>query len=209
MEFVEETGGAMSVQIIDGKVTNPTALRARWDTWVSECAPGAVGLERGVGGVTPDGRGVLMAWFASPREAERNAGRPEQDAWWRGTEKVFDGPARFTESGDVTTTHGAPTPEARFVQLMRAKVTSRAELERIEEEAGDLFAQWRPDLLGAQRAWLPGGEVVAIDFFTSLEEARVGEQSAPPPGLGELFGQWQAQLADVQWFDLPDPWWWG
>lgn len=196
----------MFVQIIDGTVRDPGALRARWEAWRSECAPGAVGWQRGVGGVTPDGRGVLVAWFSSAEEARRNAKRPEQDAWWRGTASVFEGEPRFSETEDLATTHGALTSEARFVQLMRAGVADRAAFERLEGEAGDLFVQWRPDLLSAQRAWLPTGQVVAIDFFTSEEEARTGEQSPPPAGLGELFGQWQGQLSDTEWFDLPDPW---
>lgn len=195
----------MYAQVISGKVADPDGLRRGWDRWLAELAPGAEGWVDATGGVTSDGRFAICARFDDAGAARRNSERPEQDAWWRETSSCLDGEPVFEEGEDLVV-HDPPDPSARFVQVMRAACSDRARMEGIEEEIADDFRAWRPDLLGAMRLWLPSGRVTAVDWFTSEEEARKGEQSEPPQKLQELFPQWMSLLSDQEWFDLVDPW---
>jgi hypothetical protein len=40
----------------------------------------------------------------------------------------------------------------------------------------------------------------------SEAEARAGEQKELPDAVGARFTEWISLLADVEWFDLTDPW---
>jgi hypothetical protein len=194
------------IQVITGHMSDAGAFRRRWDQWDAELRPGAPGFLGGVGGVTPDGRGVLVARFSDEASARRNSDRPEQDAWWRETAACFAGDARFSESADVAVVHGEPTNASLFVQVMRAHCADRLRFEEVEAEIGPHFLAHRPDSLCALRLWYPDDLVTAVDWFTSVRDARAGEQKEPPAALAEGFGRWMALLSDHEWFDLPDPW---
>lgn len=109
-------------------------------------------------------------------------------------------------SDDVTPAGFCAPPQAGFVQLMLATVRDRAVVQRLEEETADGFARWRPDAVGAYRVWLPGKRMLAVDYFTSEEEARAGERREPPPEVTEAMPRWFEQMRDVQWFDLQQHW---
>jgi len=57
------------VQVITGKVTDAAAVRARFDRWLEELAPGAKGWLGSTAGVTDDGRVVVLARFESEEAA--------------------------------------------------------------------------------------------------------------------------------------------
>lgn len=195
----------MFIQVITGQVKEAAGIRKRWDAWIDECKPGAIGWRSAHGGVTPDGRAVFVAIFDDAGSAGRNGERPEQSGWWAQTEPLLDGP-RFWESDDVSVTHGGPTSDAGFVQVMRARCADRDALERTEDEIGPEFAAMRPDMLGAVRLWHPDGWVTAVDFFSSHEEARAGEAKEPSESLKEGFGRWMSLLSEHEWFDVPEAW---
>jgi hypothetical protein len=48
--------------------------------------------------------------------------------------------------------------------------------------------------------------LTAVDWFSSVAEARAGERQDMSEELQALLGQWQEQLADTRWLDLPEPW---
>src|SRR4051812_27276127 len=92
----------MFAQIIQGRTSDPDALRAATDRWMEELAPGADGWLGSTAGVTDDGRVVVVVRFESADAARRNSDRPEQGRWWEGTGQLFDGEVTFLDSEDVT-----------------------------------------------------------------------------------------------------------
>ena len=116
--------------------------------------------------------------------------------------------ADLLASRDVTSTPGTDPTGAGFVQVMRATVADRARLEAGEEAIGPAFRALRPDFLAGYRVWLAadGSRLVAVDFFTSEADARAGEAQEMPDDLRRLFGEWMSLLADVEWYDLTQPW---
>ena len=197
----------MFVQMVLGRVADAADVRRQWDRWATDLTPGAAGLIGATGGVTTDGRTILIARFESQDAARGNPERPEQGSWWAETVAgaLADIP-ELLETADVTLHGGRGWESAQFVQVMRARVRDRRRFEAIEGELTPQFMQLRPDLLAAYRAWLPDGSVAAIDYFTSEAEARAGEQKEMPDVLGERFREWMSLLDDVEWFDLADPW---
>lgn len=196
----------MFAQVVRGKAVDAAAVADQFRRWESELAAGAAGWRDVTGGVTAAGDVIAVARFASEEHARANASREEQHAWWTETTPLLAGEATFYESADVRELWAGPTNEAGFVQMMLARVADRATLERIEADLDDAFRRWRPDALGGYRVWLPDGRVLAVDYFSSEEEARAGERSEPPPDVAEAFPRWMAQLSDQEWFDLPDAW---
>ena len=190
-----------------GRAADAAAVRRQWDRWATDLTPGAAGLIGATGGVTTDGRTILIARFESRDAAQGNPERPEQGSWWAETVAgALAGRPEVLETADVTLHGGKGWEAARFVQVMRARVRDRRRFEAIEGELTPRFMQLRPDLLAAYRAWFPDGSVAAIDYFTSEAEARAGEQKELPDAVGARFKEWMSLLADVEWFDLIDPW---
>ena len=197
----------MFVQIAVGRAADAAAVRRQLDRWATDLTPGATGLIGATGGVTTDGRTILIARFESQDAARGNPERPEQGSWWAETVAgALAGRPEVLETADVTLHGGKGWEAARFVQVMRARVRDRRRFEAIEGELTPRFMQLRPDLLAAYRAWFPDGSVAAIDYFTSEAEARAGEQKELPDAVGARFKEWMSLLADVEWFDLIDPW---
>ena len=161
-------------------------------------AAGAAGFAGATGGVTADHRAVLVTRFESEHAARGHGAQAVVGA--------LAEPPEVLETADVTLHGGQGWETARFVQLMRARVRDRRRFEAIEDEIAPQFMQFRPDALAAYRAWFPGGNVIAIDYFTSEEQARAGERKQMPDHLAHRFGEWMSLLDDVEWFDLTDPW---
>jgi hypothetical protein len=63
------------VQVIQGQVSDPAALRAALDRWLQELAPGATGWLDSTSGVTEDGRFIAVVRFESAEAAKRNSYR--------------------------------------------------------------------------------------------------------------------------------------
>jgi hypothetical protein len=91
----------MFVQVITGKASNAGQVRAAFDRWVKELAPGAEGWLGSTAGVTEDGRLVALARFESEEAAQRNSDRLEQDRWWAEAAQLLDGEAAFRNSVKV------------------------------------------------------------------------------------------------------------
>ena len=111
----------MFVQVITGKVTDTAAVRAGFDRWLEELAPGAKGWLGSTAGVTDDGRVVILARFESEEAARRNSDRPEQGQWWAETAKLFDGEATFRDSTKVMPDLRGDPAQAGFVQVMQGQ----------------------------------------------------------------------------------------
>ena len=138
----------MFVQIFEGNTDDPQAVRDRVERWEREVRPGAIGYLGSTGGVTDDGRVVMLARFTDRAAAEANSARPEQSAWWAEVEQCFTGPVTFHETDDITEMRHGDAQQARFVQVMEGHVTDRVRAERLQDKMEPLLSSMRPDLLG-------------------------------------------------------------
>lgn len=177
----------MFVQLIQGRTTDAGAVRAALDTWLRDLQPGATGWLGSTIGITDDGRFFALARFESAEAAARNSARPEQDRWWRETERLFDGEVDFAESEDVQVDRVGDLDRAGFVQVMRGRVTDRARARELVAQLSTAdMARLRPEILGTVLVnHGPDGWTQAI-YFTSEAEAREGERTEPPPDVRAL-----------------------
>jgi hypothetical protein len=194
----------MFVQIIEGRTTDGKALMERGESWQQELRPGAKGYLGVTAGVTADGRAVTIARFESEDAARANSERPEQDAWWTETAKLYDGVPTFTESSDVTLWMGGGSNDAGFVQVMKTTGADRAKLEEMDK-AFEPYTSARPDLLGGLRIWTGKDSCIDVAYFTSEAEAREGEKAEMPPEVQELMASMQEGMGQVEYFDLTEP----
>ena len=91
----------MFVQVIQGQGGRRRAGACGARPVGEGAAPGATGWPRPTTGVTEDGQFIAVARFESDEAARRNSDRPEQDAWWAQTSKLFTGEAAFQDSSNV------------------------------------------------------------------------------------------------------------
>jgi hypothetical protein len=197
----------MFVQLIQGQVADPDQAKAALDRWVRDLAPGAEGWLGTTAGVTEDGRFVAAARFESEEAARRNSDRPEQDAWWSETSRLFSGEPTFRDSSDVVVDTAGDPDTAGFVQVMQGR---SSDPERARELMADDSTDWssfRPDILGSMAVGHDGGAWTMVMYFTSEAEAREGERKEPPPELQEQMRQMDAlSVGAPEFFDLKQPW---
>jgi hypothetical protein len=192
----------MFMQIVQGKITDREAARATMDRWLNDLQPGAKGWLGGTYGVTDDGTLVACVRFEDEVAARANSARPEQTAWWTEMEKNFAGPVTFHDCGDVTLLLGGGSDDARFVQVIQAKVKDRDRLKELMENSSKLLSEQRPDVLGGTIAIDDQGVVTETIAFTSERAAREAEKQEMPAEAGEVM----SLLEDVQYLDLHEPW---
>ena len=198
----------MFIQVITGTTADPDGLRRQADRWEQEVRPGAIGFLGSTGGVTDDGRVIVIARFESEEAARRNSARDEQGAWWAETEKYLDG-ATFQESVNVTTMLGGGSDGAGFVQVMLGRVTDAAKLAEIDARTPEFEAamrQYRPDVIGDVIAVHPDGTYTDVVYFTSEVQARQGESRPMPDEVQAMFGDLMSAIAIDEYLDLKEPW---
>lgn len=193
----------MFVQVIEGRTSDPEALKAQGERWQEEVRPGAVGYLGVTSGVTADGRSIAIVRFEDEASARANSARPEQGVWWEGMAKLFDGEPTFTESTDVTEWLGGGSDDAGFVQVMKSTGVDRAQVERMDA-AFEPFVDQRPDLIGGLRIWTGADACIDVAYFTSEAEARAGEKAEVPDELKELMGELEG-MGETEYLDLTDP----
>jgi hypothetical protein len=196
----------MFVQVIQGRTTDAEGLRAAVDRWEKDVAPGAVGWLGSTGGVTDDGRAIAVVRFESEEAARRNSERPEQDQWWRETEKLFDGAATFRESSDVVVDLQGDPDRAGFVQVMQGRTSDPARARELMTQDPDTWAKFRPDVLGSVEILHDGGAYTMVLYFTSEADAREGERKEPPPELKAAMDEMEKlTVEEPQFYDLRQP----
>lgn len=197
----------MFVQVIQGRVSDASALRAAGDRWVRELAPGATGWLGSTGGVTDDGRFVMVARFESEEAARDNSDRPEQGQWWAETAKTLDGPATFHDSTDVTVDTPGDPDRAGFVQIMQGRGRDTDRARELMNEDSDKWAAFRPEILGSMAAGYDDGAYTMVMYFTSEAEARAGERKDPPPELAAQMEEMnKLAIGEPEYFDIREPW---
>ena len=197
----------MFVQVIQGKVADQAAVRAAFDRWLAELAPGASGWLGSTGGVTEDSRFIGLARFESEEAARRNSDRPEQDAWWAETSKLFTGAATFKDSRDVVVDVAGDPDTAGFVQVMQGRSSDPARARELMGADSTDWAAYRPDIIGSVGIEHDDGAYTMAIYFTSEAEAREGESKEPPPELKAQMEEMDAlSVGETEFFDLKDPW---
>jgi hypothetical protein len=195
------------VQIISGKVDDPSALQAALDRWVSDLAGGSIGWLGSTSGVTDDGTFLTVARFENEESARENSDRPEQGQWWSETSQLFRGEPTFTESTEVELDLMGDPDQAGFVQIIRGRTTDPDRVRELMRTDVEDFRDYRPDLLGTLTAVSEGGVLTTVVYFTSEEEARAGERKEPPAEMMAAMQEvQQLSVGEPEYFDLKDPW---
>jgi hypothetical protein len=197
----------MFVQVIQGRVTDAARVRAQFDAWVTDLAPGSVGWLGSTAGVTEDGRFIALARFESEEAAQQNSDRPEQTAWWEETATVFTDEPTFQNSTAVDVDTAGDPDQAGFVQVMQGR---SSDLERVRELMTSDPTDWqeyRPEVLGTMSLGHDGGAWTMAIYFTSEEAAREGERKEPPAEMVEMMKELDTlTIGETVYFDLKDPW---
>ena len=197
----------MFVQVIQGHVSDPARVRAQLDKWVAEVAPGAVGWLGSTAGVTEDGTVVALARFESEEAARQNSDRPEQSAWWKETESLFDDEPVFLDSTSVDVDTPGDPAQAGFVQVMQGRTSDPDRARELMANDPTDWAAFRPDILGTVNVGHEGGAWTMAMYFTSEEAAREGERKEPPPEMQEMMKEMESlTVGEPVFFDLKDPW---
>ena len=197
----------MFVQVIQGKVADPAALRAAMDRWLSEVGPSSIGWLGSTGGVTEDGRFILFARFSSEEEAMRNSDRPEQSAWWAETSKLFDGEATFKNSIAVDEDLVGNPDDAGFVQFVLGRMSDPERGRALMRQDPQAWTKLRPDLLGTVTAVHEGGEMTTAAYFTSEEDARAGEAKEIPEELQRGMEEVNSLIVgEPDYLNIKEPW---
>lgn len=197
----------MFVQVIQGSVSDPAAMRERFETWMRELAPGAAGWLGSTAGVTDDGQVVALARFESEEAAQRNSDRPEQTAWWEETAKLFTDEPRFSNSTTVDVDTPGDPDRAGFVQVMQGRSSDPERVRELMNNDPTDWATFRPDILGSVSVGHEGGAWTMALYFTSEEEAREGERKEPPPEMAEMMKEMDSlSVGEPTFLDIREPW---
>jgi hypothetical protein len=197
----------MFVQVIQGQVSDPEQVRAAFDQWVRDLAPGATGWLGSTAGVTEDGRFIALARFESEEAARRNSDRPEQDRWWAETARLFTSEPTFKDSTDVVPDIIGDPDTAGFVQVIQGQGTDPDRARELMSQDSSEWAAFRPDIIGSIAAAHDAGAYTMAIYFTSEADAREGERKEPPPELKAQMDEMDALSTGVpEFYDLKQPW---
>ncbi len=197
----------MFIQVITAKVVDEKALWRQIDRWESELRPGAEGFLGSTGGITDDGRLIVLARFESAEAAHRNSERPEQAAWWAETEKAIEGPT-FQDSVEVMVMGAGGSNDAGFVQIMRGHVLDAAKMKDLQgrmKEFEAAMAKARPDVIGDVTAIHADGTFTDAVYFRSEAEARANEAGEMPEEMQAMFAEWSSAASIDEYLDLAQP----
>ena len=195
----------MFVQVIQGKVADPTTLQALAARWIDELSPGATGWLSSTSGATADGDAIVVACFESADAARRNSDRPEQGAWWAEAEKCFTEPPTFYDFDDPIVVRDGVVAGAGFVQAMLGRVSDPERDRELTRDFVTMEGDMRPDLVGGVIGIGDDGRFAQAFYFTSEAEARVGEQSEVPEEMAKAFAEEQQLITEINYYDLTEP----
>ena len=194
----------MFVWVLQGTVAEPGEVGRQLARWTGEFGATS-GYLGATGGVTDDKRFLLFVRWESEEAGNELLMRPEQQEWYTTFQESFDGEIEFAETGDVTTLLAGGSDAAGFVQAVKVSGVDRQKVEAADREFDDIAAQFRPDLIGGVRVWTAPDGFVETNYFTSEQDARAGEQQAPPAEVAERFEEFMAMMRDAEYFDFTEP----
>ncbi|HUF99859.1 MAG TPA: hypothetical protein VMM60_17155 [Ilumatobacter sp.] len=195
----------MFVWLLQGKVNDPKEVGRQLARWTIDFGDTAVGYLGSTGGVTDDRRFALIARWSSEEAANELLARAEKQAWYEEFQKSFDGDIDFFETDDVTSLLAGGSDAAGFVQAMKVSGVDRQRVEAADRAFDGIASEMRPDLIGGVRVWTTPDSFVELNYFTSEQDARDGEQKAPPPEMMADFEDFVAMMRDAEFFDFTEP----
>ena len=193
----------MFAQVIQGKAKDKDALLRRMEEWDRNVKPGAEGFLGSTAGVSDDGEFLAIARFESEEAARRNSDRPEQGQWWSETEQHLEGDVRFYDCTEVELSMGGGSDDAGFVQVIQGRTKDKERAREMDAGMEDWVRENRPDVIGSIQAW-QGDNFSNFIYFTSEEEARVGEKKDFPDAPMSM-DDWMELVEDVKFIDLREP----
>jgi broad specificity phosphatase PhoE len=201
-------GGAMFVQVIQGKVKDPAGLRKQWERWDQELKPAAEGYLGSTAGITGDGEFIALARFESEEAARANSDSPAQTAWWEEMSQYLDD-TMFHDCTLVDLMSGGGSDDAGFVQVIQGKVKDVEKARQMDSSAQSQMEKMRPDVIGGIVAWHPqNGRFTNAIYFTSEAEAREKErETSDSPEFQEFMKEWEANSdGEPKFLDITEPW---
>ncbi|MGW5360735.1 hypothetical protein [Actinopolymorpha pittospori] len=196
----------MFIQVVQGHVEDPTALKAAVERWMEDLAPHARGWLGSTSGVAPDGTVIALAMFESEAAARAASERPEQAAWREQTKDLFTGEVTVHNCRDVMTMRLGESYQAGFVQVLQCRVTNPDRWQAVVAQSEEVLRRERPELLGTMIAIHDDDpfRITEAVYFTSEYEARAGEQKELlSPDARRAF---KDMRADLTYIDLREPW---
>jgi hypothetical protein len=190
------------IQIIQGGCSREDEMHAMLDRWRAECEPGAEGWLGGTYGFTDDGMFVGVVRFESEELARRNSDRPQQSAWWRECEQLFDGPVEFHDCRDVMLMLEGGSDDAGFVQVVRGRIDDPERVRSMMQEMSSMLHEARPEIIGATIAIEDDGTFTETVAFTDEATAREGERKEPSEDMRAMMNTMQM----TEFLDLHHPW---
>jgi hypothetical protein len=194
------------IQIIQGRCRDADALHRQLDMWREELGPTAPGWLGGTYGITDDNDFVGIVRFESREAAARNSARPEQDAWWRETQKCFDGEVTFHDCDNAQMFLGGGSDDAGFVQVIQGRISDPQRFQELMQQPMDTLHEQRPEIIGGTIAIDENGFFTETVAFTSESEARMGERKEMPEEVRREFDEMMSQVQDLKYLDLHHPW---
>lgn len=195
----------MFVQVLQGSVSDRSAIHARFDDWVAQLGPSAEGWLGSTEGITEDGEFVGVVRFRDEAAARKNSDRPEQGAWWTETERLFSEGVQFHDYRDVTTMSEGGSDGAGFVQIIQGVYTGDKDPADMDFDDPRL-RELRPEVIGGLLAWDESGHFTQTVYFTSEDAAREGERKmAAEPELSARMNEWVADVEGLRYLDLRAP----
>jgi len=174
---------------------------------MEELAPEASGWLGTTAGVTADGRFIALARFDSAAAARQNSESAAQDKWWHEFSSLLRGEGVFSDSEDVYVDAAGDPNTAGFVQVIRGRVSDKQRVRELLSENQEAWVKFRPEWIGGLNAMYEDGTFTSAFYFTTEEEARVGESKEMPADLQQQMDELNALDADEpEFFDLSQPW---
>jgi len=195
----------MFVQVIQGKVTDPTGFQESLDRWVAELSPGADGWLGTTSGRFGDDDFIALVRFESADAAKRNSDRPEQGEWWSNAASSLAAQPSFADYDDVILLGPGGSDEAGFVQVMRGRVSDPERERAMTAELSSMPMDSRPDILGGIAGIADDGSFTQAFYFTSEQEAREGEKKPMPAEMQSMMEESQANTTEIAFIDLTAP----
>jgi len=153
------------------------------------------------------GQAIAVVRFESEDAARRNSDRPEQDAWWTQTSKVFTEEPTFIESDKVDVDLSGNPDDAGFVQVIQGHSSDPARARELMAQDPDAWAAFRPDIVGSVGIGHDGDAYTVVLYFTSEAAAREGEKKETPPELqAQMDEMGKLEVGEPTFLDLRDPW---